>query len=184
MASGAMIVETTVGIARSPQDVFDVLADPSTWSALDAALVDVEPCEAVVPGATGTIRRRVGLGLTVTTAWENTEFVPGVRLENLIKGFGYELRETVRLAADAHGTQVTVVDTLMPTSLVGRAMVAMSRGITRRGARYAISRDPDYTAVGSGTPATRRYAARFRTTDQMEGSGPGHRLHGGYVAVR
>lgn len=139
MPSGAMIVESQVGIARTPREVFDVLADPATWFTVDAALVDVVPREPLVPGTTGTMRRRVGLGLTVTTAWENTEFVPGARLENLIKGFGYELRESVVLAADPNGTQVTVVDTLTPTSLVGRAMVAVSRGIIERDlhARYA-----------------------------------------------
>jgi hypothetical protein len=139
MPSGAMIVEGQVGIARTPQEVFDVLADPTTWFSVDPALVDVEPREPLVPGVSGTMRRRVGPGLIVKTTWENTELVPGARLENLDKGFGYELRETVVLAADANGTQVTVVDTLTPTSLIGRAMVAMSRGFIQRDldARFA-----------------------------------------------
>jgi hypothetical protein len=139
MPSGAMIVEGQVGIARTPQAVFDVLADPSTWFTLDASLLEVVPLERLVPGTRGTMRRRVGPGLTVTTAWENTSLVPGTRLENLITGYGYELRETIVLAVDASGTQVTVVDTLVPTSLVGRAMVAVSRGFIQRDldARFA-----------------------------------------------
>ncbi len=86
----------------------------------------------------GTMRRRAGLGLTVTTAWENIELTPGASIEKLITGFGYELREKVTLTADPLGTQVAVVDELIPTSLVGRAMVAMSRRFLQRdlGARF------------------------------------------------
>jgi hypothetical protein len=132
MASLGLIVETNVAIARQPEAVFDVLADPSKWSDLDAALVEVVPRERLALGSSGMVRRRVGPGLTVRTAWEITAFVPGARFENLIAGFGYELRETVVLAADAIGAQVAVVDTLVPTSLVGRAMVAVSRRIIER----------------------------------------------------
>ena len=139
MPDGTLIVEGQVAIARTPREVFDVLADPATWSAVDAALVDVTPREPLVPGASGTMRRRVGPGLAVTTRWENTEFLPGTRLENLITGYGYELRETVTLWAESDGTRMTVVDALTPTSLVGRAMVAVSRGIIERDlhARFA-----------------------------------------------
>ena len=85
------------------------------------------------------MRRRVGLGLSVKTKWENTVFEPGARLENLITGFGYELRELIVLAVAGRGTHATVTDTLTPTSLIGRAMVALSRGIIERDlqARYA-----------------------------------------------
>jgi hypothetical protein len=93
----------------------------------------------------------VGPGLAVTTAWTNTEFVPGARLENLIKGFGYELRETVRLAADPIGTQMTVVDTLSPTSLVGRAMVAMSRGFIERDLHARFTKLKSMLEAGSST---------------------------------
>ncbi len=79
MPDGTLIVEGQVAIARTPREVFDVLADPATWSAVDAALVDVTPREPLVPGASGTMRRRVGPGLAVTTRWENTEFLPGTR---------------------------------------------------------------------------------------------------------
>ena len=135
MAAGALIVEGRIEIARPPQEVFDVLADPRKWSSFDAALVDVEPREPLTHGARGTIRRRAGMGMIVRTAWENTDFVPGTRLENLIRGFGYELRETVDLAASPGGTDVTIVDALAPTSLIGRAMVALSRGFIERDLR-------------------------------------------------
>ena len=158
MQTGGMIIEGRVAIARTPQEIFDVLVDPAAWSTLDAALVDVVPRDLVVPGSTGTMRRRVGLGLTVTTAWENTEFVPGARLENLIKGFGYELRETIVLAADPIGTQVDVIDTLIPTSLVGRAMVAVSRGIIERDLHRRFAKLKVVLEVGSATerPSDRR----------------------------
>lgn len=138
MSARALIVKGQVGIARPPQEVYDVLADPAAWFALDDALVDVTPRAALTPGMTGTMRRRAGLGLTLTTAWENTELTPGSSIENLITGFGYELREKVTLTADPLGTQVAVVDELIPTSLVGRAMVAMSRRFLQRdlGARF------------------------------------------------
>ena len=134
-----LICEGSVEIARSPQDVYDVLADPTAWFALDKALVDVEPRAQLAPGATGTMRRRVGPGLKVTTAWENTALVPGARIEMLITGFGYQLHESVALSGDPLGTRVTVVDTLHPTSLIGRVMVATSRRIIQRDldARFA-----------------------------------------------
>lgn len=132
MPTGAMTVEGRFEIARTPRAIFDVLADPSTWSTFDPALVEVEAHQPMAAGVTGTMRRRAGLGLTVKTTWEVTAFVPDTRLENLITGFGYELRETILLASDASGTTMTVVDTLVPTSLVGRVMAAMSRGIIER----------------------------------------------------
>jgi Polyketide cyclase / dehydrase and lipid transport len=132
MEATPMIVEGRITIASTPRDLFNVLADPAAWAALDSALVEVTPLSRIGPGTTGSMRRRVGPGLTVTTAWTNTEFAPDVRLENLIKGFGYELLEAITLASDGHGTQVTVVDRLVATSIVGRAMIAMSRRIVRR----------------------------------------------------
>ncbi len=127
-----MIVEGQITIARTPQQIFDVLADPSVWFELDSALVDIQPRETLVLGASGTMRRRAGMGLTATTAWKVTALEPFSRIEMLITGFGYTLRETISLSAGASGTEVTVVDTLVPTSLIGRAMVGMSRGIIRR----------------------------------------------------
>jgi hypothetical protein len=139
MPTAPLTVEAQFGIGATPEEVFKVLADPATWSTFDDALVDVVPMERLVLGASGTMRRRVGMGLTVTTRWENTALVPATLLDNVIKGFGYELRETIALSADAAGSQVAVVDTLVPTSIIGRAMVAMSRGIIERDlhARFA-----------------------------------------------
>jgi polyketide cyclase/dehydrase/lipid transport protein len=154
MRTGALIVEGQVAIARTPQEVFVALADPTSWASVDPALVDVTPSRPLVPGSSGTMRRRVGPDLTVKTAWENTEFVPGARLENLIKGFGYELRETVVLEAAPIGTQMTVVDTLTPTSLVGRAFVAMSRTFIERDLHSRFAKLKLLLETGSATERT------------------------------
>jgi carbon monoxide dehydrogenase subunit G len=135
-----MIVEGQVEIARTPQAVFDVLADPATWATHDPALVDVQPRDRLVLGATGTMRRRVGFGMAVTTSWENTNYQPGACLEMLVRGSGYELRETVEFAATPTGTMVTVVDDLIPMSLVGRVMVAVSGRIIDRDLNARLAR--------------------------------------------
>ncbi len=133
MLAEPIVVEGHVAITAPPSSVFAVLVDPANWSALDDALVDVEPREPLVALSVGTMRRRVGFGLTVTTAWRNVEFVPGSRIANMITGFGYELLETVDLAATEGGeTEMNVVDTLTPTSIPGRVLVAMSRRVIER----------------------------------------------------
>jgi carbon monoxide dehydrogenase subunit G len=147
----AMIIEGRITIASTPQNVFDVLTDPAAWATLDAALVEVTPLTRLVPGTSGSMKRRIGLGLTVTTAWTNTDFVPGARLENRITGFGYELREGVTLASAGDGTQLTVVDTLVATSLVGQAMVAMSRRIIRRDLDARFAKLKSLLETGSAT---------------------------------
>jgi uncharacterized protein YndB with AHSA1/START domain len=140
VATHDIVVEDRLAISAPPSAVFAMLADPAEWFAQDEALVDVAPREPLVAGSAGTMRRRVGLSLTVKTGWRNVEFVPGGRLVNVITGFGYELREAVILAPrEDGGTEMVVVDTLSPTSIVGRVMVAMSRRIIERDlhARFA-----------------------------------------------
>jgi hypothetical protein len=150
-----VIVKGDVSIACAPADVFDVLADPSTWFDLDPALEDVEPGAPLSPGVVGTMRHRRGPRMHVTTGWENTSLLPPSRLENLIRGPGYELRETVTLAPDVRGTRVAVVDTLTPTSLIGRVMVALSRGIIERDLRSRCDRLKSLIEV-AGTRGARR----------------------------
>ena len=53
---------------------------------------------------------------------------------------GYELTESVQLTAVDGGTDMHVVITLLPTSLGGRAFVAMSRGIVERDLRARSQR--------------------------------------------
>lgn len=104
--------------------MFEALADPATWFIIDPSLVDVNPRERLALGTTGTMRNRRGPGLTATATWTTTELIPGARLVQRLKGFGYELTESVTLAVDTLGTQVTVVDSVIPTSLAGRLAAA------------------------------------------------------------
>jgi hypothetical protein len=121
-------IERRVWLA-SPQGVFDVLKDPTNWFVLDKALVDVSPRDPIVAGAAGTMRHHRGPGMNVTTSWENVAFEPGVQLDNRVIGPGYQLRESVSLESARGGTQMTVVDSVVSTSLVGRLMIAFSRRI-------------------------------------------------------
>jgi len=132
MSRQPLIIEGHVGIAATPQRVFDVLADPTTWFRIDPTLVDVTPRERLVLGMTGTMRNRRGPGLIATATWTTTELISGARLVQQLTGFGYELTEAVTLEPDALGTRMSVVDSLTPTSLAGRAMVALSRGVMER----------------------------------------------------
>jgi hypothetical protein len=60
-----MIVQTSLDVARQPDEVFDFLADQANWARLDPALVDVSPRSEIVRGLGGTMTRRVnGLGVT------------------------------------------------------------------------------------------------------------------------
>jgi hypothetical protein len=148
-----MIVKRGIEIARPPDAVFDVLADPTTWATHDPALVDVQPRDRLVHGASGTMRRRVGLGMTVTTSWENRTYQPGACLEMLVRGSGYELTETVAFAGTPTGTTVTVVDDLVPTSLVGRVMVAVSGRIIERDLTARLGRLKAMLEAGPRTEA-------------------------------
>ena len=58
----------------------------------------------------------------------------------LVRGSGYQLRETVTFAATSTGTIVSVMDNLTPTSLVGRVMVAMSGRIIDRDLNARLAR--------------------------------------------
>lgn len=139
MAVQPLVIEGWASVAAPPQDVFEVLTDPGTWFSIDPTLVDVNPRERLVLGTTGTMRNRRGPGLTATATWTTTELIPSIRLTQHLKGFGYELTESVTLAEDKLGTEMTVVDSLIPTSLAGRILVALSRGIMERDlqARFA-----------------------------------------------
>lgn len=135
-----MIIQAEISIAADPQRVFDALADPATWFVIDPTLIDATPRTPLTLWATGTMRNRRGPGMTATVSWRTTEFEPGVRLTQALVGMGYELGETVELASDGAGTRVTVIDTLVPTSIVGRLMVAFSRGIMERDAQARCTR--------------------------------------------
>ena len=91
--------------------------------------------------------------MTARTSWTVTEFTRGARISNHLTGFGYVLTETVELAPDPTGTRMRVVDTVIPTSLVGRAMVAMSRGIMERDLRARSAKLKALLEAGPADPA-------------------------------
>jgi hypothetical protein len=120
-----VIIEGRIDIARSPDDVFDYLADMGNWNAIDKALLKVSPDGPVGLGSSGTMTHKRP-GVKVKTSWEVTAFERAERFEILITGFGYTLRETVTLTEVPTGTRVDTTDLTLPTSLVGRVMVAAS----------------------------------------------------------
>jgi len=134
-----MIIEGRSTISAPPDHVFALLIDPATWFQIDPTLVDVTPRDPIVLGSTGTMRNRRA-GFVASATWTTTEFVPGVRLVQATRGRGYELTESIDLAASGTGTEMTDVITLVPTSIVGRLMVATSKGILERDLRSRFTR--------------------------------------------
>jgi hypothetical protein len=124
-----LVIDRRVWLESTPQRVFDVLRDPQNWFAMDQALEDVSPRGPIVAGAVGTMRHHRGPGMNVTTSWANIAFEPGVQLDSRVIGRGYSLTESVLLEPAGGGTKVTVVDTVISTSLLGRVMIAFSRRI-------------------------------------------------------
>ena len=126
-----MVVRQVVQVLRTPDAVYRFLVDQDSWAAMDPTLLSIDPRGEVEEGMTGTMRRRVN-GLRVTNGWTVTELKAPTRLAMRITGAGYALTETMTLAANDGGTEVTIVDELEPTSTVGRLFVAMSGRFVRR----------------------------------------------------
>jgi hypothetical protein len=150
--SATLVVEGDIVISRTANRVFDVLADPTTWGDVDPALIEVSPLERLSLGATGTMRHRRGPGITARTSWTITAFVPGRSIDNRLTGLGYELTESVELTPDATGTRMRVVDTVVSTTLFGRVMVAMSRGIMERDLRARFANLKTLIEAGPAGP--------------------------------
>lgn len=126
-----MIVEQHLEISRPPSVVFGFLGDVSNWPLIDAAVLEVTPSGPVTTGSSGTaVYKRPGT--KVTTRWEITQLEPDERLEVFMTGSGYTLRETVDVRESSSGTELDIVDTLEPTNLIGRVMVAISGRMIRR----------------------------------------------------
>lgn len=120
-------------VVDSPRSaVYDFLIDTASFPVADAAMVDWSPHGLMVVGTDGTMRRRVGGGMTVKTTWHVVELVPGVRIVIDVRGMGYEMREVIELREAGAATEVRVLDSLTGTSLPGRLFVAASKGFVRR----------------------------------------------------
>ena len=126
-----MEIRHDIEVARSPEAVFDFLADTANFPVVDRALVSFEPSGLMHLGLHGTFVHRRG-GVTARSTWEVVEFVRPSRLRVAVRGSGYEMDGVATLSAGGSGTHASFVDAVRPTSIGGRVMVAFSGGIMRR----------------------------------------------------
>lgn len=126
-----MQVRHEVEIPRPPEVVFDFLIDTDSFPVVDRALVSYTPHGLMRVGLSGTFVHRRG-GMTARTTWTVEELVRPSRLRVAVRGMGYEMDEEATLVATDSGTLATFIDTVRPTSIPGRLMVALSSGIMRR----------------------------------------------------
>lgn len=94
------VVTTTLSIAKSPQEVFDFIADTDNW--LKIGVLDVQPRGRLALGTEGWHLRKQGRGKARST-WRVTEFEPGRKLTMLAHGGGMEIRDETRLEASPRG---------------------------------------------------------------------------------
>ena len=134
-----MQIRHEVEVARPPEDVFDFLIDTDSFRIVDRALISSTPGGLMQVGLSGTFVHRRG-GMTAHSAWTVAELERPSRLRVAVRGMGYEMDEVANLVATGSGTHAIFVDTVRPTSIAGRLMVAVSGGIMRRdlAARAAV----------------------------------------------
>ena len=126
-------------IDRAPEVVFGLLADTASFRLVDRALVEVAPEGTLTTGMTGHFVHRRG-GLPARTTWRVTKAEAPHRLAVEIRGMGYAMTEAAELEPIATGTRARFVDRVWPTSLPGRLLVALSRGIMTRDLRARSAR--------------------------------------------
>ena len=131
---GGFEIERRLEVTLVPGTVFDFLTDPTKFAVVDRALVEVEPTTPMALGTTGRMVHRRG-GLTARTTWSVTAFEPPRGVSVAIRGMGYAMTESAALEATEQGTRITFIDRVWPTSLPGRLLVALSRGIMERDLR-------------------------------------------------
>jgi hypothetical protein len=136
---GGFRIESTVDVDRSPAEVFAFLADTSNFRAVDPALVDYSPSGRLSEGLQGTMAHRRGW-MVARTTWIVTEHDAPSSLVVEIHGSGYAMTEAATLESLAGGTRATFVETVWPTSLAGRLLVALSGGVMRRDLRGRAER--------------------------------------------
>ena len=134
-----MQVEHEIEIERSPADVFAFLADGDSFTIIDAALVESSWSGPLRPDATGTFVHRRG-GMRARTSWAVVDLDAPRHLTVAIRGAGYAMEETATLEATERGTRLRFVDTVRPTSILGRLLVLASSGIMRGDLRKRAAR--------------------------------------------
>ena len=128
-ATGGSSPSIRFDVARTPQEVYEFLADAANWARMDRALVSLTLDGPVVVGSSGTATHRRAGGVRTTTSLQVTALVPGVHLAMRIVGRGYAATETIDLAATTRGTAVQIADRFAGTALLGRLMVRLSGGM-------------------------------------------------------
>jgi hypothetical protein len=136
---GGFQIESMLDVDRSPNEIFDYLADTRSFKEIDAALVEFAPQGKLEHGMTGRFLHRRN-GLPARSTWQVIELDAPRRLSVEIRGMGYAMTEEADLEATPTGTGVRFVDRMWPTSLAGRVMVALSGGIMRRDLRARADR--------------------------------------------
>lgn len=136
---GGFRIESAFQIDRSPAEVFAFLADSANIRLVDPALVDFSPTGQLSAGLQGTMAHRRGW-MVARTSWTVTEYDEPRSLVVEIQGSGYAMTEAAILEPSDGGTRATFVDTVWPTSLAGRLLVALSGGIMRRDLRGRAER--------------------------------------------
>jgi hypothetical protein len=126
-----MRIHQALGIERPPEDVFDFLIDTDNFRVVDRAIITYTPDGVMHRGLSGTFVHSRN-GFRAHSTWKVEELERPSRLRIAVRGMGYVMDEEVMLAATATGTQATIVDSVRPTSIVGRILVAASGGIMRR----------------------------------------------------
>jgi len=119
--------------------VFEFLTDTANFHALDDALVDFGPPGPLSAGRVGWFRHRRGV-MTARTTWTVTALEAPTDISVEVRGMGYAMTETARLASTPTGTSVTLTERIWPTSLPGRLLVALSGGVMRRDLRARLER--------------------------------------------
>jgi hypothetical protein len=136
----AVEVRHEIEVRQPPDAVFDFLIDTDSFRVVDHALIAHTPEGASLSvGLRGTFVHRRG-GLTARTTWVVEELERPSRLRVALRGTGYEMDETALLVAIDGGTRATFVDSVRPTSIAGRVMVALSGAIMRRDLRARAAR--------------------------------------------
>jgi hypothetical protein len=134
-----MQVDHEIEVGRPAAEVFAFLADGDSFRVVDPALIESSWSGPLRQGATGTFVHRRG-GMRARTSWTVVELDAPRRLSVAIRGAGYEMDETATLDDSATGTRLRFVDTVRPTSILGRLLVLASPGIMRRDLRSRAAR--------------------------------------------
>jgi hypothetical protein len=134
MASGGIdrmerVVSTTVDFERSPQEVFDFIADTDNW--LKIGVLDVAPRGRLALGTEGWhVRKQFGGNARAT--WRVSEFEAGRKLTMLARGGGMEIRDETLLEAIPSGTRATFTETFTPRAFAIRLLLPLFMGSIRK----------------------------------------------------